>query len=162
MATAPIRDWRKTTPNAMFKGAPFRVEQEGIGESGRFVAIHVAAKSESHGTEEMGRKPRVFEVVAYIASDEADQQAAAFVEVCSSPGAGWLQLPMTRALFAHCIGCSTANLKSKQGFVAFQLRFLEKGGGGWPAIPLGDRLTRKLVDGLAGTVDRLISTVLPF
>ena len=59
-----VRDWTQTIPGASFKGFPFQVEDEGIGESGRLVALHSYSKADTHGTEDMGRKARTFHVTA--------------------------------------------------------------------------------------------------
>lgn len=159
-----MRNWPKTIPGASFKGFPFQVEDEGIADGGRLVALHPYAKSEDHGTEDMGRKAMPFHVTAYIVGDDADTQAAAFVRVCSSPGAGLLVLPITEVDQAvRCIGISTNNRKSEMGKVAFDLKFIEAGSGaGGPApIALGDRLAQGVLDTLADTVSAAINALAP-
>lgn len=160
-----MRNWPKTIPGASFKGFPFHVEDEGIGESGRLVALHAYSKAETHGTEDMGRKARTFHVTAYIVGDDADAQAQAFVERCSTPGAGLLVLPVTPGVEVRCVGCSTNNRKSEMGKVALDLKFLEKGAaaGGPPVIAIADRLAQGALDGLAGVVSSAIGALeLPF
>lgn len=155
-----MRNWPKTIPGASFKGFPFHVEDEGIGESGRLVALHPFAKAETHGTEDMGRKARQYHVTAYIVGDDADGRAQGFVERCSTKGPGLLVLPVTESVEVHCVGCSTNNRKSEMGKVAFDLKFIEKGaqGGGIPPIVLGDRIAQGALDGLAGIVSDAIQS----
>lgn len=160
-----MRNWPKTIPGASFKGFSFHVEDEGIGESGRLVALHPYAKAETHGTEDMGRKARNYHVTAYIVGDDADVQAQAFVERCSTPGPGLLVMPITDAVMVHCIGCSTNNRKSEMGKVAFDLKFVEQGSpaGGPAPIALGDRLAQGVLDTLADAVSSAIEALpLPF
>ena len=158
-----MRNWPKTVPGASFRGFPFEVEAEGLDDAGRHVALHPYAKAEDHGTEDMGRKARKFHVSAYIVGDDADAQAAAFVEICSTPGTGMLILPITPGVLVRCIDCSTNSQKSEQGLIAFSLKFVEAGadGGGFPAIALGDRIAAGLLDTLSGAVDAVLSA-LPF
>lgn len=156
-----MRNWPKTIPGASFKGFPFQVEDEGVGESGRLVALHPFSKAETHGTEDMGRKARQYHVTAYIVGDDADVRAMAFVERCSTPGPGLLVLPITDSTMAHCVACGTNNRKSEMGKVAFDLKFLEKGAeaGGPSPIALGDRIAQGALDGLAGVVSSAIGAL---
>lgn len=156
-----MRNWPKTVPGASFKGFPFELEGEGTDDAGRLVALHPFVKAEDHGTEDMGRKARKFHVVAYIVGDDADSQAAAFVEVCSSPGAGMLILPMTPGTMVRCIDCSTHSEKTKQGYVAFSLKFVEQGAdaGGFPAIVIGDRIAASVLDTLPSLISGAISRI---
>ena len=71
-----MRNWPKMIPGASFKGFPFHVDDEGIGGSGRLVALHPYTKAEVHGTEDMGRKARAYHVTAYIVGDDADATRA--------------------------------------------------------------------------------------
>lgn len=158
-----MRNWPKTIPGASFKGFPFQVDDEGIGESGRFVALHPYVKAEVHGTEDMGRKARTYHVTAYIVGDDADAAAMAFVERCSTPGAGMLVLPITEPVMAHCVGCATNNRKTEMGKVAFDLRFLEQGSefGGPVPIALGDRIAQGALDTLGDVVADAIGAFVP-
>ncbi|MCJ2098942.1 DNA circularization N-terminal domain-containing protein [Methylobacterium sp. E-046] len=158
-----MRNWPKTIPGASFKGFPFHVEDEGIGESGRLVALHPYAKAEVHGTEDMGRKARTYHVTGYIVGDDADAAAMAFVERCSTPSAGMLVLPITDPIIAHCVGCSTNNRKTEMGKVAFDLKFLEQGSeaGGPSPIALGDRIAQGALDTLGDIVSDAIAAFVP-
>ncbi|WP_174243245.1 DNA circularization N-terminal domain-containing protein, partial [Beijerinckia sp. L45] len=81
-----MRDWTKTLPNASYRGQPFFIEREELANAGRKVAEHEYAKSEDHDTEDMGRKVRHFRFTAYIVGDNADTDAQAFIELCSTAG----------------------------------------------------------------------------
>ncbi|MGF3027535.1 DNA circularization N-terminal domain-containing protein [Methylobacterium aquaticum] len=154
------RNWPKTVPGASFRGVPFQVEREDLDNAGRYVAEHLFAKAEDHGTEDMGRKARRFRVGAYLYGATADADAMDLVEVCSTPGAGMLILPMLPGVMVRCTGCSRSAEKSKQGFVGFDLQFIEAGaeGGGVPAIALGDRIAETVLNTLPGLVGNALST----
>lgn len=158
-----MRNWPKTIPGASFKGFPFHVDDEGIGGSGRLVALHPYTKAEVHGTEDMGRKARAYHVTAYIVGDDADAAAMAFVERCSTYGAGLLVLPITDPVMVHCIDCTTNNRKSEMGKVAFELKFLEQGSeaGGPVPIALGDRIAQGALDTLGDVAADAISSFVP-
>jgi prophage DNA circulation protein len=158
-----VRNWPKTIPGASYKGFPFQVEDEGIADSGRLVALHPYTKAETHGTEDMGRKARTFHVTAYIVGEDADAAAMAFVERCSTYGPGMLVLPITDPVIAHCVGCATNNRKTEMGKVAFDLKFLEQGSelGGPAPIALGDRIAQSALDELGDVVSGAISSFVP-
>ncbi|ACL57419.1 DNA circularization N-terminal domain-containing protein [Methylobacterium nodulans] len=153
-----MRNWPKTVPGASFRGTPFHVSRETVDDAGRYVAFHPFAKAETHGTEDMGRKAWKFRVQAYLTGDTVDADAMAFLEVCSTPGAGMLILPMLPGIMVRCLNCSRAAEKNSQGYVQFDLEFGEAGaqGGGFPAIPLGDRIA----EGVLNTLPRLIGSAL--
>lgn len=154
------RNWPKTVPGASFRGTPFHVAREDVDNAGRYVAEHLFAKAEEHGTEDMGRKLRRFRVNAYLCGDTADADAMDLIEVCSTPGAGMLILPMLPGVMVRCTGCSRSAEKEKQGFLGFDLQFIEAGAtaGGFPAIPLGDRIAETILDGLPDVVGDALSS----
>ncbi len=154
------RNWPRTVPGASFKGTSFEVNREDLDSAGRYVAEHPYAKAETHGTEDMGRKIRRFRVNAYICGDAADVDAMDFVELCSTPGAGMLILPMLPGVMVRCTGCSRSAEKIRQGVIGFDLQFVEAGaeGGGFPAIPLGDRIAETVLDGLPDVVGDALSS----
>lgn len=139
-----MRNWPATLRPASYKGTAFFVDEESLPKSGRFVARHTFVKSGTHSTEDMGRVPREFRVAAYFASDAADTDMQAFVELCSEAGAGSLVLPMFKPADVRCTNCHVkSKSRDKQGYIEVELDFVEAGtadGGGFPAKPLGDRL----------------------
>jgi prophage DNA circulation protein len=162
-----MRNWPKTVPGASFRGFPFNLDKQDLSDAGRYVALHPFAKAETHATEDMGRKARKYRVSAYIVGDDADSRSQAFVEVCSTAGPALLVLPMTAPVLVRCTGCSTSSERTKQGFSAFDLEFVEAGAdaGGFPAISLGDRIAESVLDTLGGVVDDVLSAIplpLPF
>lgn len=158
-----MRNWPQTQPGASYRGFPFEVDKEGVIGAGRRVAVHDYAKAEAHDTEDMGRKARRFRVTAYIASDTADADVAALVEICSTPGVGTLILPMTPPQQVRCVDCTTAADKDKQGYVAVDLEFIEArgSGAGLGPIALGDRIAQGLLDDMA-TIAGDVLDALPF
>ena len=158
-----MRDWRFALARASFRGVPFHVDKASLPKSGRAVVIFRYVKSEQHATEDMGRLPREFRVTAYLASDTVDVDTLAFLEACSSPGPATLVLPVFGANEVRCLSCAPDHDKSKQGFVAFALDFVEAGGDGasFPAIAIGDRIAASALDALSDLVDDALSTFSP-
>lgn len=160
-----MRNWPKTVPGASFRGFRFEVEKQDLDDAGRYVAHHPFAKAEDHGTEDMGRKARKYRVLAYIVGDDADTRSQAFVEICSTAGPAMLVLPMTAPVLVRCTNCGTCSEKTRQGYVAFNLEFVEAGAdtGGFPAIALGDRIAESVLDTLGGVARGVLSALsLPF
>ncbi|PZQ86505.1 MAG: hypothetical protein DI534_16540 [Leifsonia xyli] len=159
MGVGTVRNWPETLPKASFKGFEFHVEREGVDECGRFVAVHPFVNAENHATEDLGRKPQTFGVTAYVVGNLADARAQGLLEVCSSYGEGLLVLPMTGVSFARCLSVSTASEKSRLGYVAFSLRFVEAGldTGGFPVIEIGDRIAEDILKALPDLVDDVLS-----
>lgn len=154
-----IRNWPKTLPLASFKGFEFYYEREGLGEGGRLVAVHPYAKGETHATEDMGRKARLYSITGYVEGNDADIDGEDLIEVCSSPGPGLLVMPVTGAVMVRCRSVQTSNDKTRMGYVAFSMDFIEAGddGGGFPAIPLGDLIAEAVLDVLPDIVGDLIA-----
>jgi prophage DNA circulation protein len=139
------RDWAATLQPASYNGFAFFVETEALPKSGREVAVHSYVNAEAHDTEDMGRVPRTFSVAAYLASDSADTDAQQFIELCSTAGVFPLVLPVLGTYQVRCLNChASAQDREKQGYVKFELEFIEGGTAGgavaaFPATSLGDR-----------------------
>lgn len=160
-----MRNWPQTVPGASFRGFPFEVEREGGDGAGRFVAVHPYAGGETHDTEDTGRKPRRYRVTAYLVGDDCDAVADRFLEEMSTGGTGALILPMTRPVTVRPVNAGWNFDKACQGKAALDLEFVEAGGkgGGYPAIPMGDRIAQGALDALADTVSAAIAAIpLPF
>ncbi|RXF67682.1 DNA circularization N-terminal domain-containing protein [Hansschlegelia zhihuaiae] len=159
MGVDRVRDWPRTLPQASFKGFFFHVEGEGVDDAGRFVAVHPFVKAEDHATEDLGRKPRRYTVRAYVVGNLADARSQDLIEVCSSPEAGLLVLPMTGSMLARCVSCSTDSRKDVLGFVAFSLSFVEAGleTGGFPAIEILDRIAEEALLALPDIANAILS-----
>jgi len=144
-----MRNWPHTLRPASYKGVPFFIDEEALAKSGRFVARHSFVKAEFHATEDMGRVPREFRVSAYLASDSADTDVRAFVELCSEAGPGTLVLPMLGPALARCVSCHVKARRDKLGYVGIDLDFVEAGAGdddSFAAAPIGDRLAAAALD----------------
>ncbi len=153
-----MRDWTKTLPNASFRGRPFYVEREELTGAGRKVAVHEFAKSEDHATEDMGRKTRSLRFSAYIVGDNADSDARSFVELCSTAGDGILVLPVLGSYTAKCTGCNASSEKTKLGYVAVDLEFIESGNdSAFSVTALGNRIAASLQGGMATVIQTALS-----
>ena len=155
------RNWPKTLSPASYKGFVFSVDQEALPKSGREVAKHQYVKAEFHDTEDMGRVPRDFKITAYLASDTADSDARAFIELCSTKGAGTLILPQLGTYQARCTNCHATGKKDELGRLEFNLDFIEASvsGGAPAATPLGDRLAASALAGLPAASLSVIASI---
>lgn len=158
-----MRDWTKTLRPASYRGVPFYVEKEQVAKFGRAVAVHTYVKSEEHATEDMGRLPREFRITAYVVGDTADARARALIEACSTEGAAPIVLPFFGAAQVRCTGGNENHEKTKLGYAAFDLEFVEAGedGAGFPTLALGDRIAASLLDEMPGMVMNAVAS-LPF
>lgn len=155
-----MRNWPKTVSGSSFRGVAFELDRQDVDDVGRYVAHHPFAKAEDHATEDMGRKANKFKLTAYLTGDNADARMSALVAACSTPGTGMLILPMWPGVTVRCSNCSTSVEKTKQGFVAVALEFIEAGAssGGFPAIALGDRIAETLLGGMPMIISGAIAT----
>lgn len=154
-----MRNWIKTLRPASFRGVRFYVDEEAIPRTGRRIVRHEYVKAEEHGTEDMGRLPREFRIRAYIANDQADTDCQALIAACSTKGAASLVLPFFGSHQVRCENCGNSWRKDTLGYVDIDLDFVEAGqdGGGFPAIPLGDRIAASALNGLPSLVGRVLS-----
>lgn len=156
-----MRNWFRTLRPASFRGVPFKVKTERLGKFGREIVVHRYVKAETHGTEDMGRLPREFSVTAYIADDQADSLVQALIRAVETEGPGTLVLPFFGAHQVRARANDGEWDKELLGYVGIGLDFVEAGqsGGGFPAIPLGDRIAEGLLDGVAGIVAAALAAV---
>ena len=154
-----MRDWSRTLPGASWRGFPFHVELEDLAQSGREIALHQFVKSEEHATEDMGRKPRRYRVDGYVVGDDADSQARALVELCSTAGDGPLRLPLLGSLTVKCDNCTCSMRKDELGRIKVVMDFIESGNdSAFVTIAIGDRLAGSALGEMAGAVGGVISS----
>ncbi len=143
-----MRDWRKFLP-ASFKG--FRFETKSTAQTGaRAIPVHEYVRSESHDTEDMGRKAGKLSVTAYLASDTVDAEATAFFTICTSPGAGLLTVPDHPPGMYRCTEVKRSQDNDTMGKIAFELSFVEAGGGGSFVLPQFDLMAASSASALSG------------
>jgi prophage DNA circulation protein len=124
MATA--RDWTKTLFAASYKGVAFRVERDTEGGSRRIVE-HEFPNRDVPFLEDLGEGVRHYEVTAYVASNEADSEAAAVMSICAQRGPGVLVLPMNGPVVVRCLDFRRNFDKDKMGYSAIELKFTREG-----------------------------------
>ena len=159
-----MRNWITTLRPASFRGVGFFVDEESLPKFGRRIVVHEYVKAEEHGTEDMGRLPREFRVRAYIADDQADTHCQALVAAGEAKGVATLVLPFFGANQVRFKEGSGTWRKTKLGYVDMDLEFVLAGqsGGGFPAIPLSDRIAASALNALPGLVNQALSRfVLP-
>lgn len=145
-----MRDHRPLLPGS-YKGFPFQVDKE-AGEGGRYVPVHEYVRSEDFDTEDTGRKAPTFSVTAYLASDAVDSEATALFSICTSPGAGMLDLPGVAPGLCRCTKVKRSSEKDRMGLVAFDLEFVAAGGGGDFVSTLFDLATASAAGALSALV----------
>lgn len=121
-----MRDWSRAFRRASFRGVRFWVDEDGP-EGGRRVAVHNIVGGETPVTEDLGRLPTGYNVRAYLASDTADRESWALEAACNIPGPAQLTLPMDALRWVRCVGCRRNRSKDRNGYVAFDLVFVEAG-----------------------------------
>lgn len=145
------RDWLKTLWPASFKGVPFKVERDSEG-AGRRIRVHEFPMRDDPYLEDLGEARRDFDVLAYVASDSADTDAAALIAVCAARGAGVLVLPSHGPITARCLTADRRRDKDRHGYIAIGMRLVREGfGSAVASIAMLANLTFAAADGL-GTV----------
>jgi prophage DNA circulation protein len=120
------RDWLKTLWPASFKGVPFQVESDAE-KGGRRKAVHQYPGRDDPFIEDLGEDKREFSVTAYVASDAADADAAALIEICAGPKAGTLVLPSHGPIEVQCLTFKRNRKSDKHGYIAIELEFVRDG-----------------------------------
>lgn len=120
------RNWLKTLYPASFKGVPFQTERDEE-EGGRRIVTHEFPMRDIPFNEDLGAKKRDFDVTAYVASDNADGEAAALSAVCDQRGAGVLVLPTHGPILVRCLDWKRSREKDRAGKIAIALKFVREG-----------------------------------
>lgn len=128
-----MRDWTKALRAAAFRGVPFRVDVENA-EGARRLSISPVAYAETSVIEDMGREPRIVSLSAYVVGDTADAAALTLSRALDAKGAALLSLPMLGPMRARVQAWRLAREKSRGGYVAFDVTFIEEG---LSAVPFG-------------------------
>ena len=137
---------------------PFYVEEDAFTGGGRRVAVHEFVKSEDHDTEDMGRGTKRYRLRAYVVGDDADDQAAALVEACDTPGDGVLQTLFWGAVTVKCTACGGTLRRDELGRAWMDMEFVDSGNGSnFAVVAIGDRIAASLVDTLGDTVFAALS-----
>jgi prophage DNA circulation protein len=123
------RNWLQTLWRTSYKGAAFWVETDT--ESGaRRIVIHEFPMRDTPYLEDLGERYRDFRATAYVASDRADSEGAALMQVCATRGAGVLVLPTQGPVLVRALEFERTHSKDKMGFIAFSIRFVREGASG--------------------------------
>jgi prophage DNA circulation protein len=147
-------------------GVPFHVKQDH--ESvGRRLVKHEYPNSEDWFVEDLGVKTPTISVTGYISTDCEPEiaylAAEALVEACGQMGPNPLILPPSDFFLVHCDSCKRSFDKDIQGYMAFDMEFIEEGDSAGEApfqIGLAIRLVSAAFDGAAGAIiDIAASTI---
>lgn len=120
------RNWLHTLWPASFKSVPFKVERDAEG-AGRRIRIHEFPMRDDPYLEDLGELRREFDVLAYVASDRADMEAAALIAVCAARGAGVLVLPAHGPITVRCLTADRRRDKDRHGYIAIMMRLVREG-----------------------------------
>lgn len=146
---ATCRDWLSTLWSASYKGVPFYAEQTSQ-EGGRRLVVHEFPFRDDPFIEDLGEKAATFSITAYVASDAADIEAAAFSAILASDGPGLLVLPTHGPIEARCETFSRKQEKDRHGYIAFEAKFYRDGSlGALVSVPFLGQMIFAAVDLLA-------------
>jgi prophage DNA circulation protein len=120
------RNWLTTLWSASFKGVPFLVERDNENGSRRIVEHEFPMRDEPF-LEDLGEGVRHYQVTAYVASDGADAEASAVMQICATRGPGILVLPAHGPTLVRCLDFARDRGKDRHGYIAHQLRFSRDG-----------------------------------
>lgn len=123
------RNWLQTLWAASYKGVPFFVEKDNESGSRRIVE-HEFPMRDFPYLEDLGEGVRHFQVTAYVASDSADGQASAVMQICATRGPGMLVLPTHGPILVRCLEFERDRTKDKHGYIAHSLKFSREGASG--------------------------------
>jgi prophage DNA circulation protein len=124
MATA--RNWLKTLFAASYKGVAFKIERDSERGSRRIVE-HEFPNNDRPFLEDLGEGVRHFDVTAYVASDDADSEAAQLIATCAMRGPGTLVLPMNGPIVVRCLEFERSFEKDRMGYSAVTMKFSREG-----------------------------------
>lgn len=124
--------WRQSLRQASFRGAPFHIEH-GTKTGGRRIALHEYPKRDEPYAEDMGRRTKMFDCVAYLI--EGDQKLGidyrqarnGLMQALDKEGPGLLIHPTWDELQVVCERYNLTEGRDKGGFCTFEIRFIEAG-----------------------------------
>lgn len=120
------RDWTTAFWSASFKGFPFHVDADEL-SGGRRVSIAEVAYRDEPITEDFGGRTTQILVTAYLASEVVDHLSLGFTALLGSRGPGLLTMPLGIQGLYRCAGFNRAREKDRNGYMAFELQFIEAG-----------------------------------
>jgi prophage DNA circulation protein len=120
---------------ASFDGLPFYVDAQEL-EEGRRVLTQEYPGAEDHDNEDLGLNATRFEITAYFASDNADNDAQALRARLRIEGPGLLTLPMFGAVQARAVRWRPGWQQQRLNYVGFQVVFVEESDTS-PSSPIG-------------------------
>lgn len=134
---------------ASFRGVPFRVADES-GAGGRRVVVHNVVGGESPVTEDLGAKEQRYTVTAYVAGSLASVAGLALRAALKRPGAALLVLPWQGPVKARVEDFDPSRSKDVNGYIGFDITFVEAGGGvGFAALPAMAEISALMATGIA-------------
>lgn len=120
------RDWLKTLHRASYKGRAFFVETD-VEAGGRRIVVHQFPMRDHPFLEDLGEDKREFTVTAYVASDRADSDATALMQICAQRGPGVVVLPTIGPRTVRCLTFRRTHAKDRLGYLAIELTFVREG-----------------------------------
>jgi prophage DNA circulation protein len=133
---AAARDWASTLWRSSYKGFPFWYERDDV-DAGLAIVVHEFPNSDTNFNEDLGEKARYFSGNAYVTGDDADAQAAAFIQVLVSHGPGLLVVPTLGPAMVRAMPFKRTADKDRNGYIAFEVKFVREGASAaFPSVPL--------------------------
>lgn len=125
-----------TLYTASYNGATFFVRRSG-GEFGRRLAPHKYPYRDQIWSEDMGKRPREFEIDGFIIGDDVAAQRDWFVTVCELPGPGVLIHPTMGIQQVTLLHFRTHESMEHGREIKLSFKFIEAGERLFPVISLG-------------------------
>jgi prophage DNA circulation protein len=120
------RDWLKTLWPASYKSVGFMVDSD-TEKGARRKAVHQFPGRDDPYVEDLGADRRDFSVTAYLASDTADTDADALMNICDEASAGTLVLPSHGPIEVQCLTFKRDRKGDKHGYIAIEMEFVRDG-----------------------------------
>lgn len=114
--------WRDRLLQASFRGVAFKVDSADL-DTGRRLIRHEFVRRDDFYHEDVGRKPRIVRMDAYLVGDDYDIAARDLVEACERGGPGTLSHPHLGQFQVVCDTCRRRETREEGRFAKFELVF---------------------------------------
>lgn len=118
--------WRERYSEASFRGAIFWIEMQSR-TGGRRLVMHQYPKRDLPYAEDMGRRGRVFPIVAFLIGPNYLDEKEDLIRALEAEGPGTLKLPMQQDQQVACPRYSIQETRDKGGFCVIEMEFVEQG-----------------------------------
>ena len=144
-------EWEQAFKEASFRGVPFKF-MDTDGEAGRRLVEHVFPKRPIPYNEDMGRRPRTYNVNALVIGESYKSERDALLDACEKEGPGVLIHPsLPGELQVICESCNYGESTKESGLAWFQLAFREAGEARYPSAKVDGKSLMDTAAAVAST-----------